>query len=61
MKDIVSIILLYTFSLAMYADELSATSDSIVVNELRKEGITFSHDNDVKLLMTGQEKFDDMF
>ena len=61
MKYIVSIILLYTFSLAMYADELSATSDSIVVNELRKEGITFSHDNDVKLLMTGQEKFDDMF
>ncbi|MBO5427340.1 MAG: cardiolipin synthase, partial [Prevotella sp.] len=61
MKYIVSIILLYTFSLAMYADERSATSDSIVVNELRKEGITFSHDNDVKLLMTGQEKFDDMF
>ncbi|MDE6151753.1 MAG: cardiolipin synthase, partial [Prevotella sp.] len=45
----------------MHADDLSITSDSIVVNELRKEGVTFSHDNDVKLLMTGQEKFDDMF
>lgn len=37
------------------------TSDSLLVNELRKEGITFSHDNSVTLLTRGQEKFDDLF
>jgi cardiolipin synthase len=37
------------------------TSDSILTNQLREKGITFSHDNSVTLLMTGQEKFDDMF
>ena len=46
--------------------EYSATSpavrsDSIVVEKLRGDGVTFSHDNDVTLLMTGQQKFDDMF
>ena len=28
---------------------------------MRDEGITFSHNNSVTLLMSGQEKFDDMF
>lgn len=37
------------------------TSDSLLVNDLRKEGITFSHDNSVTLLTRGQEKFDDLF
>ena len=37
------------------------TSDSLIINQLREEGITFTHDNKVKLLMSGQEKFDDMF
>lgn len=37
------------------------TSDSVIVSQLRKEGISFSHDNSVTLLMNGQEKFDDMF
>ena len=37
------------------------TSDSTIVNILRKEGIKFSHNNTVTLLMNGQEKFDDMF
>ena len=36
-------------------------SDSLLVAQLRKEGVTFSNDNSVVLLMTGQEKFDDMF
>lgn len=36
-------------------------SDSLIVQQLREEGITFSHDNSVSLLMSGQEKFDDMF
>lgn len=37
------------------------TSDSILVEKMRKCGITFSHNNSVTLLHTGQEKFDDMF
>ena len=37
------------------------TSDSLLVNHLRADGIHFSHNNSVALLMTGQEKFDDMF
>ena len=37
------------------------TSDSLIVNQLRHKGIHFSHDNSVTLLMSGQEKFDDMF
>lgn len=42
--------------------EVSAqTSDSLIVDQLRQEGIRFSHDNSVTLLKNGQEKFDDMF
>ncbi|MCR5130042.1 MAG: cardiolipin synthase [Prevotella sp.] len=37
------------------------TSDSLLVNQLRQEGVTFTPNNKVKLLMSGQEKFDDMF
>ena len=37
------------------------TSDSLIVNRLRQEGIAFSNNNSVTLLMNGQEKFDDMF
>ena len=37
------------------------TSDSLIVENLRNEGITFSHNNSVTRLMSGQEKFDDMF
>lgn len=36
-------------------------ADSMVVQTLRQEGVRFSHDNSVTLLMSGQEKFDDMF
>ena len=39
----------------------STTSDSLIVRQLKNEGITFSHNNSVVLLMNGQEKFDDMF
>ena len=40
----------------------AGTSDSLLVSKLRQEeGITFTRDNNVTLLMNGQEKFDDMF
>ena len=37
------------------------TSDSIIVEQLRQEGVTFSRNNRIRLLTSGQEKFDDMF
>ena len=37
------------------------TSDSLIVQTLQQEGIRFTDDNSVTLLMSGQEKFDDMF
>ena len=37
------------------------TSASLIVESLGNEGIAFSHNNSVTLLMSGQEKFDDMF
>ena len=37
------------------------TADSLIVDRLRKEGITFSCNNSVALLASGQEKFDDLF
>lgn len=37
------------------------TSDSLIVRTLRTKGITFSNDNKVTLLLSGQAKFDDMF
>lgn len=37
------------------------TSDSLIVDIMRKEGVSFSHDNSVTLLTSGREKFLDMF
>ena len=37
------------------------TSDSLIVQTLRENGIRFSNDNSVTLLMSGQQKFDDLF
>lgn len=43
------------------SDIKSIGADSAIVNVLRNNGITFSHDNDIHLLMSGQAKFDAMF
>ncbi len=37
------------------------TSDSLIYRQLADYGIRFTHDNKVTLLMSGQQKFDDMF
>ena len=37
------------------------SSDSILVAEMRREGITFSQGNSERLLMSGRDKFADMF
>lgn len=56
MRQIVTVILLLVLTSAG-----AQTSDSMIVSSLRKEGVTFSNNNSVALLMSGQEKFDDMF
>ncbi len=52
---IFSVLLFFTCNVS------AQTSDSLIVENLRNEGIKFSHNNSVTLLMSGQEKFDDMF
>lgn len=42
-------------------DTIGVPSDSLIVRHLEGCGIKFSHDNSVSLLMSGQEKFDDLF
>ena len=37
------------------------TSDSLIYRQLKDYDVTFSDNNSVTLLMSGQEKFDDMF
>lgn len=56
MKYISGLFLLMTF-MGMRAQ----TSDSLIVEIMRNEGVTFSHDNSVTLLTSGREKFQDMF
>jgi len=50
-------ILLYLVCCSAHAQ----TSDSLIVQTLRDNNIRFSHNNSVTLLLSGQEKFDDMF
>lgn len=54
-------IFVFTFLLVFTCNVCAQTSDSLIVDQLRDEGVTFSHNNSVTLLMSGQEKFDDMF
>lgn len=61
MKKIITTMVLCVATLAAMAQETSESSDSLIVNVLRKQGIKFSHDNSITLLTPGQAKFDDMF
>ena len=51
----------FLFLLMFLGKGYAQTSDSLIVKELRSEGISFSRNNTVTLLLTGQEKFDDLF
>ena len=55
------IITAFIACLSFLAEASAQTSDSLIVSQLRDNGINFSHNNSVTLLMSGQEKFDDMF
>lgn len=58
MKHFLSLIFLLLLSLDLFAQ---TSSDSLVQAALEKEGVSFSNNNSVVLLLNGQEKFDDMF
>lgn len=57
-NNIIVLILICGF-ISMHAQ--AQTADSLIVSQLRAKGVSFSSDNSVTLLMSGQEKFDDMF
>ena len=55
------IISIITLALAL-ASHAASTSDSIIVDILKKEhNINFTNNNSITLLKSGQEKFDDLF
>ena len=53
-------LLIYLFTFLPFT-AVAQTSDSLIVATLRQHDIRFSNDNSVTLLMSGQQKFDDMF
>lgn len=61
MNMLLRITLLLTVLLPFAHVKAQESSDSIIVNELRSHGITFSHNNSVTLLTCGREKFTDLF
>ena len=56
---VVIIITNYSLLITNYAK--AQATDSLIVQTLRESGINFTHNNSVTLLMSGQQKFDDMF
>ena len=52
-------ITLFVFSIGNI--EAQTTSDSIVMNYLKEMGAPVTYNNEVKLLMTGHDKFVDLF
>lgn len=58
-NNMVIVLILICGFISMHAQ--AQTADSLIVSQLRAKGVSFSSDNSVTLLMSGQEKFDDMF
>jgi cardiolipin synthase len=54
-------LILYTLLIINCFSLKAQTADSLVVSSLKKQGVKFSSNNSVTLLMSGQEKFDDLF
>ena len=55
------LVLLMMVCATMTAAAQTVTADSLIARQMREHGVEFSNDNSVTLLMSGQEKFDDMF
>ena len=54
-------ILLPLFSFLFPLSLIAQTSDSLIVRQMEAEGVHFTQGNQVKLLMSGKDKFADMF
>lgn len=55
------VIIITHFSLLITHSTHAETSDSLIVRQMSEYGIRFTKGNEVKLLMSGKEKFADMF
>ena len=44
-----------------HAVQAQETSDSLIKRQMEGYGVQFTRNNSITLLMSGQEKFDDMF
>ena len=55
------VIILTLFSLLFTHSAFAETSDSLIVRQMRDYGVHFTQGDKVKLLMSGKEKFADMF
>ncbi len=53
----ITTLLLHLICIGTFAD----SSDSLIISQLRKNNIQFSHNNSVVLLKNGHEKFEDLF
>lgn len=60
-KFILQSIHLLLFNVFLSAECCAQNADSILVSDLRKVGVSFTHDNSVSLLTSGEKKFEDMF
>jgi cardiolipin synthase len=56
-----TVLIIANFSLLITHSANAQTSDSLIVQRMRERGINFTQGNHVKLLMSGKDKFADMF
>lgn len=54
-------IVLFVLLHISFSQAFAESSDSTIVDAMRKEGVVFSHNNSITLLTSGREKFTDMF
>ena len=60
MKHVRWLTILFTILYSLFTAS-AQTSDSLIVRQMRQYGVRFTSDNNVKLLMSGKAKFEDMF
>ena len=56
-----STLFIISLLLSCALQSVAQSADTLVKRDLMSHGVSFTHDNTVVLLPSGQEKFDDMF
>ena len=54
-------VIFFSFLISHSLFSTAQTSDSLIVSQMSEYGVRFTNDNNVRLLMSGKEKFADMF